>query len=419
MSKIIVANFIHQVMTASPELVDKASSFSPRKIWYAHDKDMVVSSCPVSEYFKQYACSITGATAEHIEVLCPDGKPDAFLVQRLREDKKAYQTLLDFAGSHSNVSADVYMQDQITTDFFAEAGIPIQHYHKPASPNVVDVIERINTKSGFRDIATALNIRTVPGTTVQGAANAQKVARDLFQQLGPLMIKIDRGMNGHGQLIIHDETDINHIPASLNKFIGSGELYTIEKLMTFVSLPSIEFEITESGPRKTYDCSMRCVNNAWTGMITPAHDLSSHNKQLMNEWGERLADYLYQQGFRGTVDIDGGVTEEGTIYANESNCRHTGGSYAHFLLERLKGADYLTSTTWLADSRVSANDKTFEEGVEALYASGLAWDTSRGDGVILTTDSREIDKKWHYLVIANTPDQALDTEQQLFATLGI
>ncbi|KAG0086236.1 hypothetical protein BGZ92_008296, partial [Podila epicladia] len=127
-------------------------------------------------------------------------------------------------------------------------------------------------------------------------------------------------------------------------------------------------------------------------MITPAHDLSSSIHQVMNQWGVRLAEFLYQHGFRGTVDIDGGVTEDGEIYANESNCRHTGGSYAHSLLCRLKGADYLTSTTWLADSRVSANDQTFEDGVEAVQASGLAWSASRGEGVILTTDSRSINK---------------------------
>lgn len=89
------------------------------------------------------------------------------------------------------------------------------------------------------------------------------------------------------------------------------------------------------------------------------------------------------------------------------------------MLGRLKGADYLTSTTWLTDSRVSATDHTFEDGVEAVQASGLAWNPTRGEGVVLTADTRHMDKKWHYLVIAKTPAHALNTEQQLLALLGM
>ncbi len=418
MSKIIFGNSINQFTTAVPELVDTLISLAPRKLWYAHDGDMVVAPRPISEYFKQYACSITEATAEHIEVLYPGGSPGAYLAARVLDNANAYETLLGFARNRLNAIADVYMQDQITTDFFVAAGIPIYPYRKFPSQSVLNVVSRINTKSGFRDIAASLNIKTVPGTTVQGVSKAQEAARALLQKYGPLIIKIDRGSNGNGHLIINDEADLDDIPTLLDKFSEPADRYTIEKMMTFVSLPSIEFEILESGPEKTYDCSMRCVNNTWTGMITPAHDLPNSIQHVMNQWGVRLAEFLYQHGFRGTVDVDCGVTGDGTIYANESNCRHTGGSYVHFLLSRLKGADYLRSTTWLADSRVSMTDQTFEDGVEAIQASGLAWNATRGEGVILTNDSRDINKKWHYLVVAKTPAHALDTEKQLLAMLG-
>ncbi len=418
MSKIIFGNFINQFMTDRANVAE-LTWLSSRKIWYAHDGDMVIIPYPITEYFKQYAYSITGTTAGHVEVLCPGGSIDAYLASRIRDDPNAYEAWLGFTRNRLNATADAYMQDQVTTDFCAAANIPIYPYRKFPSPSVLDVVSRINTKSGFRDIAASLNIRTVPGTTVQGVNQAQKAARDLLQQYGPLIIKIDRGAGGYGHVIINDETDVDNIPTSLNKFSEPANRYTIEKLMTFVSLPSIEFEIAESGPRKAYECSMRCVNNAWTGMITPAYDLPSSIQHAMNQWGARLTESLYQHGFRGTVDIDCGVTGDGTLYANESNCRHTGGSYTHFLLGRLKGDDYLTSTTWLTDSRVSATDHTFEDGVEAVQASGLAWSSTRGEGVVLTADTRHMDKKWHYLVIAKTPAHALNTEQQLLALLGV
>lgn len=161
------------------------------------------------------------------------------------------------------------------------------------------------------------------------------------------------------------------IPQAIAKFSEQPDKYTIEKRMSFSSLPSIEHFIDNDGPSKMYDCSMRCVNNAWTGMITPANDLPESVSGPMNRWGTDLSALLYREGYRGTVDIDCGVTSDGTIYATESNCRKTGGSYLHSLLTRLKGADYARTTTWLADSRVGRSELSFEEGIGALERAGI------------------------------------------------
>lgn len=101
MSKIIFGNFINQFMTDRVN-VTRLTWLSSRKIWYAYDGDMVIIPCPITEYFKQYAYSITGTTAQHVEVLCPGGSLDVYLASRIRDDANAYEAFLGFTRNRLN-----------------------------------------------------------------------------------------------------------------------------------------------------------------------------------------------------------------------------------------------------------------------------------------------------------------------------
>ncbi|MFL9888863.1 peptide ligase PGM1-related protein [Paraburkholderia agricolaris] len=420
MSKIIFGNFVNQLMTEvpGPAHVKALTAPSPRKIWYAKEGDLVVIPREMDSFFKQYACHVIGLNPDNVEVLCPTGALETYLASRISTDRAAYDKLLVFKQKNPKTEVDVFAQDVITIDLFRKLAIPIYPYEGTPSASAQQLVSRINTKSGFKEIAASLEIRTVLGSTVVGVGKAQDCARKLLQEYGPLVMKIDRGSNGYGHVIINSSTDLEAIPSSLAKFSEQPDRYTIEKRMQFKSLPSIEYFINNDGPTKTYECSMRCINNAWTGMITPPDDLSVTTSDVMNGWGERLGAYLFHEGFRGTVDIDCGIDADGTIYATESNCRKTGGSYLHSLLSRLKGPNYLNTTTWLADSRLGKKSLSFAEGINAIEKAEIAWNADRGDGVILTADTRGIDEKWRYLVIGSSTSHALDTEQRLLALLG-
>lgn len=111
------------------------------------------------------------------------------------------------------------------------------------------------------------------------------------------------------------------------------------------------------------------------------------------------------------------MTEDGTLYATEANCRHTGSTNISFLLKRLTGRTS-DDLIWLADNRVIKSSLTFQGAIKKLNDQGLAWDKSSHQGIILTANTILSDSKWRYLVVGEDFDDLLDKEEALLRILG-
>lgn len=419
MPKVLFGNFVNQVMTGVPAgpHVRALTAPSARKIWYAEVGDMLILPMAPERAFLQYACTTLNLIQNDVDIIVPKGPLDEYLAVRLQNDVEAYSKLLAFREGNPDATAHLFAQDSVSADFLRSVDLRLHPYSTLPTRAALAVASRLNTKSGFKDLAAGLSIQAVPGELATFQQGLADTARKLLAEHAAVVIKIDRGSNGYGHTIVRRGDDLGTLDSRLNRFYEQPDRYIVEPLLSFTDLPSVEFQITDAGPEFSYICNMRCVNNAWTGMITPASGMSPEITATLLRWGRSMAEFLFDAGYRGTFDIDCGLTAEGALFATESNCRNTGGTYLYFLLKRLFGEAY-DSITWLADSRGIQNSLSFQAGLDALERAGLAWVPGCQSGVILTSNTREIDQKWRYVIVGSSDREVQSIEERLLAVLG-
>ncbi len=157
--------------------------------------------------------------------------------------------------------------------------------------------------------------------------------------------KTNRASNGFGNVVIRlgskakiDEQIEDAIAGQPIRDCG----WVYEEYLPFFGTPSIEMLIDDVGTSVFYSCDQRTVDNAWTGMVTPAEQ-SPFAPQLLQA-GTALGTWLRARGYRGIFDVDSG-TYEGGFVVTEANVRRTGGTYLEELARRLYPV--LSPTRWL------------------------------------------------------------------------
>ena len=84
----------------------------------------------------------------------------------------------------------------------------------------------------------------------------------------------------------------------------------------------------------------------------------------------------------GPLNVDGIVTESGTVLFNEVNGRFGGSSHVHYLAELAIGPDYGDQVAVLTRNKIAAPH--FRDALEILEAEGLAFSRKTGEGIIIT-----------------------------------
>ena len=423
--RIIFANLVNDLMVAAPAPRHALSlrAVSPRKIWLAHEGDIVVTPRAIDGSFKRYACSLLGIDPKRVLTLSPPTEltePLANAVRRSGMDR----TLRDLVAERPGIELLAFALDATTLQMAEEIGVPLVGYRRCPDQDLRKTIYRLNTKSGFRAVAQELKLQVVPGFNCEGLDDLTFGIERLLEHHDGVFIKYDRSSNGYGHMAFGKEEisgcDLRaYLAERTATFSDQPQIFTVEARMSFESTPSAEMIIAEEGPRLLYLCDQRCPNCSFSGMITPPVYLSPESNRQILCAGEVFARYVYGLGYRGVCDVDGGVTADGTLYVTETNFRRTGGTYLDALVRRLLHEDYLDTHVWWADSRVGTPGLGFFDGWSALERAGLAFDPNRGIGVILTADSLDVDGKWRYLIIAGTANEAAEIESRIPTALGM
>jgi hypothetical protein len=419
--QIIFANIVNELMAVapSPAYIKAMSVVTPRKIWLAREGDVIVTSRPFEEPHKRYACSILGIDPDKVVTLSPGGEyTDSLSRQVLQGDLLG--RLRDLIAERPGIDILPFAIDRPTLELVEALGVPLHWYRELPGPRLREVLYELNTKSGFRRAAESLGLRVVPGARCEGLEELKKTVEELLPLTGGVVIKLDRSSNGFSHIILRrDELSGQDLRATLAQRLDSTltpqqpRVFTVEALMKFVNVPSVELVVEEEGADVLYVCDMRTVNNMFTGMVTPPINLTPRTENELLIVGKVFGDYVHGLGFRGICDVDAGVTEDGTLYVGETNFRRTGGTYLDALVKRLVGDNYLETHVWWADGRVGQGVRDFAGGLSALCDSGLAYDAERREGVILTANTVEIDGKWRYLIIAPSHERAAEMESKL------
>jgi hypothetical protein len=417
--QLIFANVVNELMLPVPGPGHARSliGVSPRKIWLAQENDIVVTPRPIDDQFKRYACDILGVDPDTIATCSPETdrlEPLATSVKRAG----MVEQLRALAAERPGITINAFALDRPTVELAEALDVPFDGYDTRITPELQREIYRLNTKSGFKQVAAELGLKTVPGMYCEGLDAVVDAVQTLLATADGVLVKFDRSSNGYGHIFIRASDPSvdslrSYIADRLTAVAEQPHVFTVEVLMPFVSVPSVEMVVDAQGPYLLYLCDQRCPNGSFSGMAAPPVQTPPEVERELLEIGQVFGNYLHRIGFRGVYDVDTGLTPDGTLYVSETNLRRTGGTYLDLLMRRLVSETYLDSHVWWADARLGKGARDFFGGWAALQKAGIAFDRSAGEGILLTADTLQIDGKWRYLVIARTAERAAELESQL------
>jgi len=399
----------------------------PRKIWYAQKGDVIVIPTAVDEGFMQYVYGLLGLEKSDIEIVVVPGPHHVTITDRI-SDSPQFEQLKEIIEQKPGIKMMGFGYDNSTLELAKSLGIELFGYNSYPSQETIDIFYKVNTKSGFREVAQSLGLLVGDGKLCIGTDSLVEDAANLLGQYEKIILKFDRSSNGFGHKVIttSDFSSTKELEAIIldhvAQFPNQPKRFVIEKYEDFVSLPSIELNVTNECSSELYSCDQYCYNNSWAGMITPPLDLDPEIMEKLQHAGKVFGEFVHSKGFRGICDVDGGVTKDGDLIVTESNFRRTGGTYLDFIVRRLVDKDYYTNNScfWLADTKKAdmPDYKSFEETIAFLKSEGLLFDKETKQGVILTCHTYESDNKWRYLIIGPTADYVKQFEIKLGALLG-
>lgn len=420
---LIFGNFINELMVATPTARHAKAlvAVSPRKIWLAQPGDVVVLPTTASEPLWEYACGLLGFARS--EVTCV-AAPAEDLITLTDAVRKAGLTehLRSLAEAIPDLQFQPFALDRPALDMAAELSLPIDGYDdgKP-SEAVLEAVYRINTKPGFREVATQLGIQVAAGRMAADRGQLLTAARETVTAYGGAVIKPVRGSNGYGVRFLSAD-DLPGLESTIDSYLSDvsdqPRGWVIEQRLGLARVVTVEMEVTGTGPQVLHVGEMRTPNGSFSGQVTPLEEDSSAVDQLTAD-GLTLGRHLDQLGYRGPFDIDGGITSDGQLYATESNLRRTGATYLDLLVRRFLGTKGAARAVWLADSRPGGVTPDFATGLDLVRAAGLAFEPGATEGVVLTADTLAFDGKWRYLVMSTSHRRVEEIEKHLADVLRL
>jgi hypothetical protein len=222
--------------------------------------------------------------------------------------------------------------------------------------------EYANSKRGFRHLwekSVPLDLKKkiyIPeGFICADKKEAIVAARWFFDNNKSIVIKYNNGTQGIGVLLLKREdlpSERKSFDKKLNEILSEGiwnepmiiveEFINVDK-NSLGGSPNVEFYITPEGKVVTsYYCEQVLLEDRKTFSGIYVHPKLLKNKylKLTDKAGIFFGAELKKLGYRGIYDIDVVISEEGKVYAVESNLRRTGGTHIHHASVSLLGKDY-------------------------------------------------------------------------------
>lgn len=423
--RIVFANTVSELMLSVPVHAHSRSlaAVSHRKIWLAHEGDVVVTPRPIPDALRRYACALLGVSESSLTYLSADAAVTEPLAQAIARNGLRAR-LAGLVADCPELELFAFAQDERTLRLAADIGIRISGYRDAPDADLRHAIAALNTKSGFRRVAAELGFPVVAGGTCEGVTSLAADLAAIVDVDEGVIVKLDRSSNGYGHVFLSAAALAppglrDRLEGALAAFSEQPRVFTYERWIEFDSVPSVEMVVDDDGPSLLYLCDQRCPGASFSGLVTPPENLDPRLERRLLDIGLEFGHYLHRIGYRGVFDVDGGITPDGALYVTETNLRRTGGTYLDSLIRRLVGEEYAHSHVWIADARIGRTDIPFVSAIREVEQAGLAFDDRDRVGVVLTADTVAIDGKWRYVVIARSLDEGDELEHRLETVLGL
>ncbi|MDJ0346780.1 peptide ligase PGM1-related protein [Streptomyces sp. H10-C2] len=411
---IILANFASAMAVdlTEREVLQQWATQAPREIWLARPGDVLVTPVPLSDPFLEYACSLLGVERASVDVVSVPDVPGLPMGESVRRSP-LFGSLRGLAARHPLTRLLPTALDGPTLDLAADLGIPVVPYGcgtQFSDPDALRVTALLNTKAGFRGVADELGMRLPLGRVCRGGELPYTV-RELLDRHGPVVIKPDRSAAGHGiRFVSRHDAPVAPEP-------DAGGLWVVEEFVAHTRSISAQFLAEAGGPRVVFSGEMRTSGGSFTGYRCPLTDVADATVKELEQWGLGLGRHLAARGYLGPYDIDAVLAGDGTLYATESNVRRTATTTPHAMVTRLTHPRQQTALAWLIGKRSAKSRYTFPQALTMLRDAGLAYDRTRGAGIVLYADSPSDGVSWRYAAIGADQEHVTELEAALTSVL--
>ncbi|NSY99771.1 hypothetical protein G6M70_16335 [Agrobacterium tumefaciens] len=316
--------------------------------WRPLDK-LIVTEAPITGF--EWLTGLLGIKgARNIS----PAEPTGCLFTDVLKDSRLQRAISEWAGRERRIRIIVHTTTSALWDMvlFLETHLGLTVYLPESSRNQA-LRDYVDTKSGFREIATNLGLSNGLVRIATGGSypTAETAAGAIFNKItsGKAAIaKPDKGEASVGLNIFYPGTNYCSLLRELhsNRYLSS-DLIVVEEYIEGENIifPSVEFHVPEDGsPEHTFACSMMFSRQ------TELRGNFVHPNQSEEPWysplvetGLLIASYLQKQGYVGFFDIDCVSGASGETIMLDLNPRRTGGTHIHEFASVFLGPTYQTT----------------------------------------------------------------------------
>ncbi|MFK4583648.1 preATP grasp domain-containing protein [Bradyrhizobium ottawaense] len=452
MPTIIVINNCTEQMLGQ-RLNQRQASFAAkaalRNVWLARPGDIVVSTATMPEDFMSYVTRVSSFAAEAGDIAFFRPESDGALSFILQDEYLARPQLIEALRARvtrpEEWSLLACYQTAGTARLQFELGLAKaggealgRNFAASMGTNL------LNRKSHFRQLAIGCSLPLPDGAIATSANSLLRAVTELLSVTGRVIVKQDNGAGGTGNFILSTSPTgplpgacacvalpclrRSDIESELGKLwdewqAGSPGPMVVEAYHAATAMFYLEFFIAPEGQAHFMNSGTIRVRPHddptiselfWVGLELPAH-LPPATLAEASMHCSRFLQLAATMGYRGHINIDAIVTENGRLLFNEVNARWGGGTVLHDLGTRLIGPDF--TNTHVAASFRDVPSPSFGRLIKLLQESQIAYDPAQQQGIVVLACDDEHSHSFEALVLARSRDGARGLEQRLVEVL--
>lgn len=428
-----------------------AAQAAMRNIWLARPGDVVVATERPGDDFLSYMASVLGwrtqdGNAPPLRFVTPEASATTVVLNdEALLDQQTIQALRRAMGAPDGWSmlacyqtaGTARLQEQLRMG--ASGGEAIARGY--AAHFGTDLLNR---KSHFRQLAVGTALPIPEGAIVTEETGFRHVIDSLLPLTGKVMLKLDNGAGGTGNMVLSD-VETGPSPGAFQSIAlpvanGDDRTKVVSALwqtlqgrhrgpivveayhpadamfyLEFLIKPNGQAEFLNSGSirlRRSDDPA--ATGLFWVGLQLPAALPPARLAEATLHCG-RLLQLAAMMGYRGHINIDSIITADNQLLFNEANARWGGGTVLHEVASRLLGSGFTASH--VAASFRDVPSPGFGRLVALLERSGLAFSAGKRCGIVVLACDDLHTHTFEALVIAPGSHEARAMEQRLLEIL--
>ena len=396
--KILVCNAIDTYFLETRDI----RAFSYRGLWFLGPDDLAVTSGLPPADFLDHISLIVGQRGRCQVIAAPNNEGIPILESSDLHSSSIVKRVSELASVVNDL--DALWPTFAVAELARRGGVE----DKCLWANFVneDGANLVNNKALFRAHARLLTIPIAEGGSTYTAEAAIAIAERLLKKYTAVILKRAHGGAGAANILFYGQgfdndpaasgakraialsSNGNDLPSSIRshwEFLSRAGRFpvVVEAYLPNDGTFYVEYFIHDHG----YDLPN-------FGQLFFGHNSLSHEqlpssppgegRSTLEAIGNRVAQYLFQLGYRGYVSLDSILAKNGTIVATEINSRYTSSTHLYRLKERLLTescdknktvSQFITPDAWDSVSQ-------FED---VLRKRGLLFDRAKGEGCLILT----------------------------------